>query len=194
MKKIIADLFPETRVAPEDDPNKRYTTRETMDLCMRLAGVDKWDLDVAADAESHWADTWYGVEHDGLVQSWWGNVWVNPPYGLDAPHDLDGWCRRAWEAMTLPPDPLNHADVVAMLLPANRTEQPFWSRWVERYRDGDANRICWPFRQPGDVGHRSARLRTYFLEGRTVYGHPGNRNAIGVGSPPFASCLLVWRS
>ena len=42
------DMFPETRVDPGLDIDRRYTTRETMDLCMRLAGVDAWDLDVAA--------------------------------------------------------------------------------------------------------------------------------------------------
>ena len=34
----VVDLFPEARVNPGADVDRRYTTRETMDLCKRLAG------------------------------------------------------------------------------------------------------------------------------------------------------------
>lgn len=330
---ITVDAFPETRVAPEDDPNKRYTTRETMALCMSLAGVDKWDLDAAADAESHWADTWYGVEQDGLVQPWLGDVWCNPPFD-----NIEAWVEKAWAEMMAQHRP----KTIAMLLPANRTEQPWFQAQIERFRDNrparpildappeehsalrefiQANSTanvegCWlwqrytmpkghgrirwlgkmelvhrlSFRawhgEPGDLlvchrcdvpscvnpehlfrgshqdnmrdrnakgrtarGERAGRslprsrvelirwlaasgcrrssiaravdvatstvsrildgnrwsevpspdkspgvsLRTHFLPGRTRYGHPGNREGIGVDSPPFASVLLVWR-
>ena len=62
------------------DADRRYTTGTTMNLCAKLAGVDAWDVDVAADEESHWAPKWYGVEQNGLVQPWFGRVWCNPPY------------------------------------------------------------------------------------------------------------------
>lgn len=174
------DMFPETRVDPAEDPDRRYTTPETMALCMKLAGVTEWDLDVAADEESHWAPKWFGIAQDGLIQSWlypvnhfgpW-RIWCNPPFS-----DIAPWLERAWRfygAMKFKPN-----FTMAMLLPANRTEQPWWQEYVEQWRDG---------RHPDLVPH------THFLPTRVRYGHPGNPKGIRAGSPPFASVLLVWRS
>ena len=166
---MTGDLFPEARVDPGVDPDKRYTTRETMALCMRLARVEAWDLDVAADEESHWAPTWYGVKDDGLFAPWAGRVWCNPPYS-----DIEPWVQRAWSAIRR-----TRVEVIAMLLPANRTDQCWWQEHVE------------PFRDSVLVG--SLYLRTHYLPGRVKFGHPGNREAVGVGSPPFGCVLLVWR-
>lgn len=163
-------MFPEARVDPTVDPDRRYTTRETMDLCKRIAGVDAWDLDVAADAESHWAPVWYGIEHDGLKQRWTGRVWCNPPYS-----DIEPWVAHAWDQAV---DPA--LKVLAMLLPANRTDQPWWHEHVEKYRDGRL--------------HLAERFSTHFLPSRVRFGHPGNRDGVGVGSPPFGCVLLVWRN
>ncbi len=164
------DMFPETVVDPAEDPDRRYTTRETMDLCMKHAGVDGWDLDVAADEESHWAKRWFGIEQDGLRQVWGGRTWCNPPYS-----DIGPWLEKAWGSWVN-----GRCEVIAMLLPANRTEQPWWQKWIEPHRD----------RRPIAGGN----FDTHFLPSRISYGHPGNRDGIGVGSPPFASVLLVWRS
>ena len=117
------DMFPEARVDPTVDLDRRYTTRETMDLCMRLAGVDAWDLDVAADEESHWSREWCDVEVDGLKQPWHGRVWCNPPYS-----NIEPWVRKAWQE-------IGACTVIAMLLPSNRTEQPWFQNLVERFRD-----------------------------------------------------------
>ncbi len=164
------DAFPETRVDPGNDADRRYTTRQTMDLCMRLADVTAWDLDVAADAESHWAPRWYGVEQDGLKQPWDAErIWCNPPYS-----DIEPWLCKAWAVYG--DETLDDFEVLAMLLPANRTEQPWWQRWVEPWRDGNR-----------------CGLTTHFLPSRVRYGHPGNPLGHGSGSPPFASVLLVWR-
>lgn len=164
----MSDMFPEMRVDPGFDQDRRYTTRETMDLCMRLAGVTEWDLDVAADDESHWAPEWYDVQRDGLQdeQRWFGRVWCNPPYS-----DIEPWVAKALRE-------IDDCDVIAMLLPANRTEQPWWQKMVEPLRDGRS----------------SGRLRTHFLPTRIRFGHPGNKDAVGVGSPPFGCVLLVWRA
>jgi hypothetical protein len=69
------DLFPE--VVPAEDPNRRYTTAAFMEWIKKKAGVTEWDVDVAADAESHWAKRWFSVcpypgssGVNGLVQSW----------------------------------------------------------------------------------------------------------------------------
>lgn len=187
-----ADMFPEAKVDPTLDNDRRYTTRDTMNLCKRLAGVDGWDLDVAADEESHWAPRFFDVKRDGLECSWlpdtppptmrdgslprggngkrW-NIWCNPPYS-----DIEPWVVKAWETSTQI-DP-RFDWTLAMLLPCNRTEQPWWQEHVEIHRDGRD--------LPG-------MLDTHFLPGRVKFGHPGNRDAVGVGSPPFGCVLLVWR-
>lgn len=164
---MTGDLFPEARIDPGLDLDRRYTTRETMALCRELAQVEAWDLDVAADEESHWAPRWYDVQQNGLEQKWAGRVWVNPPYS-----DVAAWVTKAWAEHER-----GATDVIAMLLPANRTEQPFWQDFVEPFRD----------RLPNAV------LHTYHLPTRIKFGHPGNRDAVGVGSPPFGCVLLVWR-
>lgn len=154
------------------DLDRRYTTRETMEICMRLAGVDAWDLDVAADEESHWGRGWYTIDEDGLKQPWIGRVWCNPPYS-----DIEPWVKRAWHETSI----TQRASVVAMLLPCNRTEQPWWQKNIE------------PVRDSGPLDESGVVLRTHFLPKRLKFGHPGNREAIGVGSPPFGCVLLVWR-
>lgn len=147
------------------DENRRYTTRETMITCMRLARVDAWDFDVAAEEGCHWASRWFGVEQDGLAQEWRGRVWCNPPFD-----NIQPWVEKAHlEGHT-------RASVVAMLLPCNRTEQVWWQKLVEPVRD-----------------RHDSILRTHFLPGRVKFGLPGNPDAVGVGSPPFGCVLLVWR-
>lgn len=165
---MTGDLFPEARIDPGLDLDRRYTTRETLAMCRELAQVDEFDLDVAADEESHHAPRWFDVTKNGLEQPWTGRVWCNPPYS-----DVHSWVAKAWAEFERRGGP----SVIAMLLPANRTEQPWWQDNVEPYRD----------RLP------SAVLHTYHLPTRIKFGHPGNRDAVGVGSPPFGCVLLVWR-
>lgn len=153
--------------APTEDVDQRYTTRETMAWCEKAAGVDGWDLDAAACDESHKADRYFTVAEDGLRQPWFGRCWVNPPYS-----DIAPWVRRAWAEA-------GHCEVIAMLIPASRTEQPFWQTYVEPHRDRPV--------VSGAIG-----LRTHFLPGRQSFALPGS-GGIGIGSPPFGVVLLVWR-
>lgn len=177
----MTDLFPEIAPTKGDNHNERFTTTKTMEWCKRVAGVEEWDVDVAACAEWHWAPRYFTREADGLRQRWDGRVWCNPPYD-----DLEPWVSKAWLAWLH-----DKPEVIAMLVPANRAEQPWWQNWVERFRDG---------RGIGNVKIDSvgrllgeARLTGHFLPGRVNFGHPGNPEGIGVGSPPFGCVLLVWR-
>jgi DNA N-6-adenine-methyltransferase (Dam) len=163
----IPGLEPEP--AAQDESDERYTTRETLQWCMATAGVDAFDLDVAACDEAHCAPEWYDVVTDGLKQRWHGLVFCNPPFS-----DCGAWVTKAWQAWYR-----DDVDVIALLLPANRTEQPWWQEDIESLRDGREGE-CSP-------------LRTHFLPGRVRFGHPGNREGVGVGSPKFGCVLLVWR-
>lgn len=170
--RAVRDLFPEVKPPPElEDGDQRFTTRETDEWCRRVAGVEAWDLDVAACDESHLAERYFTKERDGLMQSWSGRVWCNPPFS-----DIEPWVRKAtYEVLS------GHVEVVAMLLPASRTEQAWWQDCVEPFRDGRS--------RPGVPSY----ITTYFLKSRTRFGLPGNREGVGVGSPPFGCVLLVWR-
>jgi hypothetical protein len=58
-----------------------------------LKALGDFDLDPCAPHASRrpWdtAKTHYSVEDDGLSQPWFGRVWCNPPYGLEAARWLD---------------------------------------------------------------------------------------------------------
>jgi phage N-6-adenine-methyltransferase len=125
----------------------------------------RFDLDVAAAPHNAKCARYFTRADDGLVQSWVGaRVWCNPPYS-----DLAAWTSKAWREWAL------GAEVIVMLVPANRPEQPWWQDNVEPYRD-----------RPGSL------LRVEFLRGRTRFIKPG-QTAIGPNErPPFGCALLIW--
>lgn len=161
------DAFAADAPQADIDNDERYTTREAIAWCMSKAGVDGFDLDVAACAESHWADRYYTKADDGLLMLWdAGRIWCNPPYS-----DIAPWVTKAWAEINA-----GRAEVIAMLLPAIKTEQPWWQRDVEPYRDGRG----------------SERLSTFFVPGRTSFARPGS-GGVGQSGAPFGCVLLVWR-
>ena len=207
---MTGDLFPE--VSACDDNDKRYSTHELMAHAQRITGVrfDEWDLDVAADAESHWAPSWYSaVEHpdalgvDGLSLPWFPDklaegdfiswkVWANVPFS-----DPEAWLRKAWHEAA---QPIGRVDdpLICMVLPSDRTDKPWWQELVEPYRDGRSERRLFELfrrREPLDDRCRSMtlKLEVHHLPGRIRYGCPGNTRAAGVGQPMFGTSLLVWR-
>lgn len=46
-------------------------------------GIGYFDLDPCAAVNQPWscARKAFTIEQNGLIQPWWGNVWLNPPYG-----------------------------------------------------------------------------------------------------------------
>lgn len=188
------DMFPETKAAPvpAEDQNRRYTPRAFMEWIRAKAGVEAFDLDPAADEESHHAPRWFSVAPmagsagvDGLAQAWsppsesraWFEeswcVFVNPPFD-----DLEAWVAKAWAEI----EDVNQYGLemrIAFVLPGNRHEQPFWQEHIEPFRDGRATRYGY-------------RLDCHFPPGRKAYAKPGS-NGVPVGSADFPSCLLVWR-
>jgi phage N-6-adenine-methyltransferase len=124
----------------------------------------RFTIDVAASPHNTKVpDRYFTETEDGLAQSWFGErVWCNPPYS-----DIGAWVRKAWmEADT--------AELIVMLLPANRTEQGWWQDHVEPYRD------------------RQRDFRVEFLRGRLRFIQAG-RTEVGPNErPPFGCCLLIW--
>lgn len=185
MKEIIADLFPETKFDPTIDVNTRLTLRATDQWCRQRARVSKWDLDVAASDKFHLADRWFTKEQNGLEQEWNADaVWCNPPYDV-----LEPWFMKAWREVLM-----LRARLVAILIPGDRPEQPFWQHWVEPYRDGS------DYPHPGFWNLQIAakervddriRMRTSYPPGRQKFGHEGDPLGLNVGSPGWPSVLVV---
>lgn len=127
----------------------------------------RFTLDVAAAPHNAKCERYFTLDSDGLAQSWAGErVWCNPPYS-----DIRAWVAKAWHEWTT----VNPAQLIVMLLPANRTEQGWWQDLVEPWRDNPP-------------------LRVRFLRGRLRFIQAG-RDRIGPNErPPFGCCLLIWSS
>ncbi len=119
--------------------------------------------DVAASAENAKCRRYFDEASDGLRQPWAGErVWCNPPFSM-----LPRWAEKAHRESYRTP-------LIVMCVPANRTEQDWWQRWIEPYRD------------------RGRRLRVEFVRGRQRFIHP-DADTIGKNErPPFGVCLLIW--
>lgn len=120
--------------------------------------------------------------YDGLAQPWGADevIWCNPPFS-----DIEPWAARAHGAEC----------TVAMLAPANRTEQPWWQRYVEPYRDGNAELPDWRMHiETVLAGDRPlGTVRTRFLRGRKSFLYLGE--IIGNSTskaPPFGIVIVIW--
>lgn len=100
---------------------------------------------------------------DGLHYPWRGErVWLNPPFSVVRP-----WIERAWDEAP---------EVVCLLLPNNRGEQPFFQRLIEPYRD-----------RPGSI------LTTRHLPKRRPFLHHGQQIGNRTSkSPPFGLLVVIW--
>lgn len=122
-----------------------------------------FDLDAAASPANAKCERFYTLEDNALEQPWTGRVWCNPPYS-----NLGAWCRKAQHEF----DDWN-ADLIVMLLPANRTEQAWWQQWIE------------PVRRTGYLTVEFLPGRMRFVRPDAVIGPKGDR-------PPFGCCLVIW--
>lgn len=130
----------------------------------------RFSIDVAAAPHNAKCERFYTREDDGLHKSWSGErVWCNPPFS-----DLGAWVGKAWhewfDACGAP-----GAELIVMLVPANRAEQGWWQEHVEPHRD-----------RPGSP------LRTEFLPGRIRFQFPPHIEPPKHNRPLFGCVLLIW--
>ncbi len=159
-----AQNHPQQRAKPEVDD--RATSPEVFGP---LHERFRFTIDVAASAENAKLPRYYDLEANGLAQSWAGErVWCNPPYS-----SIEPWLEKAWVET-------ERADLIVMLLPANRTEQGWWQRHVEPLRDRKI--------------YQRSSLRVEFLPGRLRFIRVGQTEIGPNERPPFGCCLLIWGS
>jgi len=143
---------------PRSHVDDRETTPEVFDP---LHERFRFTVDVAAPPHNAKLPRYFTRELDGLAQSWLGErVWCNPPYST-----IEPWVVKAHAA---------DAELVVMLVPANRTEQGWWQRHIEPHRD-----------RPGGI-------RCEFLAGRLRFLAPGQTHIGPNERPPFGCALLIW--
>lgn len=120
-------------------------------------------LDAAASAHNAKLPRFVTKEQDGLAYPWSGErVYCNPPYS-----DIRPWVEKANRE--------KYADLIVMLLPANRTEQKWWHDLIEPNRD-----------------RAGSRLRVEFLPNRLRFLKPGQTFIKSNERPPFGCCLCIW--
>lgn len=122
-------------------------------------------LDVAANGRNKKTERFYDLATNGLRQPWAPEiVWCNPPYS-----NLAAWLYKAHQEFEA------GCKVIVMLLPANRTEQGWWQRFVEPFRD-----------------RPSGFLRTEFIPRRRNFGVPGNEGAVWKKGVPFGLVAVIF--
>lgn len=106
------------------------------------------------------------IKGGGLTGSWGGErVWCNPPFT-----ELEAWTDKAWAEHS-------RCSVIVMLVPANRTDRPWWQKNVAPY-----------IKEPRfDVRWFPERHRFTIDGGQPILNKQGK-----VGSPSFACALLIW--
>jgi phage N-6-adenine-methyltransferase len=160
------------RRGPNPKVDERQTSPEVFDP---LHERFRFTVDAAALPRNAKLPRFWTPEDDALSQSWEGErVWCNPPYS-----HIEPWVEKAWrEASPSRPRKTGerrkaNAELVVMLVPANRTEQGWWQRQVEPFRDWAGFRVEF---LPG-------RLRFIAFDADEI--KPNER-------PPFGCALLIW--
>lgn len=158
----IEDLAPLMTSARTGDPSKDLWETPTW-LYEKLDSEFHFDLDPAATEVNALSDYYYSQAQDGLVQPWWGRVFVNPPYSKMAL-----WVEKGYNEV------LNGRCEAVVLLVAARTDTRAWWNWV---RHGEVRFLQGRLRfgHPDGAIHSApfpsalAIFRKHVYEPKTIY-------------------------
>lgn len=154
----------------QETPSKLFSEltaefRFTLDACATPANA----LRASFYTETHYHRMGHppvAVEGGGLGGPWAGHrVFCNPPFS-----ELLLWTSKAWSEW-------DRTELIVMLVPANRTDQPWWQENVAPH-----------IKRTGfDVRWRSVRDRFTVDGGKPIHNTQGK-----IGTPSFACALLIW--
>lgn len=146
---------------PDDAIDNRATPPEWF---AEMHSRFQFTLDAAASEENKKLNRYFSIDDNGLQQSWRGErVWCNPPFS-----NLGDWVRKAWAEC-------GRTELIVMLVPANRTEQPWWQDHIEPFRD-----------------RMNSCLRVEFIRHRRRFIAASASAVKANDRPPFGVCLLIW--
>src|SRR6266487_814401 len=93
---MIALAKPDNVVAFPQKSNEWYTPARYVDAAREVMGGI--DLDPASCKEANMvvrASRFYSQQENGLLQPWYGRVWLNPPYGkVNGKGNMVSWIRK----------------------------------------------------------------------------------------------------
>jgi phage N-6-adenine-methyltransferase len=149
-------------VGPRADVDERATPPEFFAAIHRRF---RFTVDAAALPYNAKLKRFWTPEQDGLKQNWGGErVWINPPFS-----DIEPWVAKAWAEIR--DDGVSYlpggAELVVMLLPANRTELDWWQRLIEPRRDQRGGSSMLSFYRVAFVSGSVATLRFQTLDRRS---------------------------
>lgn len=124
-KQDTSGLFGESTAKPYMPGNVHFSSQTDLwatpeDLFQELDREFGFTLDVCALPSNAKCPSYFTPEQDGLVQTWSGVCWMNPPYG----RHIGKWLQRAFENS-------QQGAVVVCLIPA-RTDTKWWHDFVTK--------------------------------------------------------------
>lgn len=147
------------QAADPDVDDRAITPADFAPLAARFG----FTVDAAATAHNARLPTYLTPADNALELPWAGRIWCNPPYS-----DIGPWVAKAWV------EHRRGVELIVLLLPANRTEQKWWQRAIEPYRD------------------RGLGLSVEFLPGRMRFLRNGATDIKPNERPPFGCLLAIW--
>jgi len=85
-----------------------------------------FELDLAADDNNNKCSLYYTEQDNGLVQSWKGICWLNPPFG-NKYGTIKDWVKKSFEET-------QESGVVVILIPA-RTNTKWWYNYCMKAKE-----------------------------------------------------------
>jgi phage N-6-adenine-methyltransferase len=141
----------------------------------------RFTVDVAATPANARLPHFWTKEDDALARRWGHErVWCNPPFST-----IDPWVAKAWQEFNA------GCELIVMLLPANRTEQPWWQQWIEPHRDRTLGVLSVEF-LPGRPRF-TGPARDQQASNDNLFGERESITDAHLERPPFGCCLLIWR-
>jgi len=115
VKKKIRDAFFSSETAEWATPQ---------DFFDKLDGEFNFNLDPCATSENAKCPIYFTKKENGLIQAWFGRVFMNPPYG----REIGKWIRKAYL------ESLRPETFVVCLIPS-RTDTKWWHKYVMKAKE-----------------------------------------------------------